>query len=202
MTAQSKERLEQTIATYDLLASLFLTLPDEELVRSVLAGEFEDETGSAGLDEIARWGREQRDANPEDVLLDLARDRVVLMRGVNREGMQPPYESLYLGQKENTTIGSLNRFYGSCGYTLTDEVKDAPDQVGVEIAFAQLVLEQELAALADGNLEQATELEALYRSFLSQHLGRWASRYGTKMAKTATTGFYRGIGLLLVETFS
>ena len=36
MTAQSKERLEQTIATYDLLASLFLTLPDEELVRSVL----------------------------------------------------------------------------------------------------------------------------------------------------------------------
>lgn len=202
MTAQSKERLEQTIATYDLLASLFLTLPDEELVRSVLAGEFEDETGSAGLDEIARWGREQRDANPEDVLLDLARDRVVLMRGVNREGMQPPYESLYLGQKENTTIGSLNRFYGSCGYTLTDEVKDAPDQVGVEIAFAQLVLEQELAALADGNFEQATELEALYRSFLNQHLGRWASRYGTQMAKTATTGFYRGIGLLLAETFS
>lgn len=199
MTVQSQEQLEQTIATYDLLASLFLTLPDDDLVNSILTGSFEEGSGSSGLDEIARWGREQRDVDPKDVLLDLARDRVALMRGVNMEGIQPPYESLYLGQKENTTIGSLNRFYSECGYTLADDVKDAPDQLGVEIAFAKLILEQEHRAIVDGMPEKAAELEALHRSFTNQHLGRWACSYAAAMAEHAKTGFYRGVGLLIGE---
>lgn len=199
MTVQSREQLEQTIATYDLLASLFLTLPDRELVDSILTGTFEDGSHSEGLNEIARWGREQQDNDPEKVLLNLSRDRVMLMRGANMEGIQPPYESLYIGQQENTTIGSLNRFYGECGYTKAEDIKDAPDQLGVEIAFAKLILEQELEAITHGNLEKAAELEALHRSFLSQHLARWASAYGAKMAETASTGFYRGIGMLIAE---
>lgn len=199
MTVQSQEHLEQSIATYDLLASLFLTLPDRTLVDSITAGAFETGSGSKGLDEIARWGHEQRGKDPEGVLLDLSRDRVILMRGVNAEGIQPPYESLYIGQQENTTIGSLNRFYSECGYTMADDVKDAPDQLGVELAFAKLILEQELDALANGESEKAAELEALHHSFLSQHLGRWASSYAAAMAENASTGFYRGIGLLIGE---
>lgn len=199
MTVQSKGQLEQTIATYDLLSSLFLSLPDEELANSVLSGAFEEGSGSKGLDEIARWSRAQRGRSVEDVLLDLSRDRVVLMRGVNKEGIQPPYESLYLGQKENATIGSLNRFYAESGYALADEVKDAPDQLGVEIAFAKTVLERELEAVVEDDAQKAVEFEALYRSFLSQHLGRWAASYGAKAAEAASTGFYRGIGLLVGE---
>lgn len=199
MTVQSQEQLEQTRATYDLLSSLFLNLPDQELVNSLLNGAFEEGTGSAGLDEIARWGDSQRGRDPEEVLLDLSRDRVVLIRGVNKEGIQPPYESLYLGQSENATIGSLNRFYADAGFTLVDDVKDAPDQLGVEIAFAKAVLERELEAIAHGDAEKAAELEALHHRFLGQHLGRWAADYGAKMADAAQTGFYRGIGLLIGE---
>lgn len=199
MTVQSHEHLEQAIATYDLLSSLFLTLPDEALVDSVLHSALEEGAGSEGLDEIARWSKTQRDRDPEDVLLDLSRDRAVLMRGVNKEGVQPPYESLYIGQSENTTIGSLNRFYGECGYALGDEVKDAPDQLGVELAFAKLILEQELEALEGEETQRAAELEALHQSFLAQHLGRWAGAYAAQMADAASTGFYRGVALLVGE---
>lgn len=199
MTAQRHEHLQATIETYDLLASLFLTLPDEDLVKSIVAGAFEEGSGSAGLDEIARYGREQASRDPQDVLLDLARDRVRLMRGVNQEGIEPPYESLYVKQQANASIGSLNRFYADFGYRVDENVKDAPDQLGVELAFAKLVLESELEAMERGDDAKAAEYEALHGSFLSQHLGRWASAYAARMAAAAETGFYRGIALLIEE---
>lgn len=199
MTEQRHEHLQATIDTYDLLASLFLTLPDEDLVKSIVAGAFEEGSGSAGLDEIARYGREQAGRDPQDVLLDLARDRVRLMRGVNQEGVEPPYESLFVGHPANTTIGSLNNFYQQLGYAVDDEVKDAPDQLGVEIAFAKLILELERDALADGDEERAAEYEELHHSFLSQHLGRWSGAYAEKMAAASQTGFYRGVALLIGE---
>lgn len=184
---------------YDLLASMFLTLPDEALVTSIMAGTFEEGSGSAGLDEIARFGQAQAGRDPQEVLLDLARDRVRLMRGVNQEGIEPPYESLYVGQQANASIGSLNKFYSDLGYAVNDQVKDAPDQLGVELAFAKLVLELELEALERNDLGKAEEFAALHESFLSQHLGRWASAYAVKMADEADTGFYRGIALLIEE---
>lgn len=199
MTAQRREDVQAAIETYDLLVSLFLTLPDEDLVKSIVAGAFEEGSGSAGLDEIARYGREQAGRDPQDIVLDLARDRVRLMRGVNQEGIEPPYESLYVGHAANTTIGSLNNFYQQLGYAVNDEVKDAPDQLGVEIAFVKLVLELERDALDRGDEEQADEYEELHHSFLSQHLGRWGDAYAAKMAAAAETGFYRGVALLVGE---
>lgn len=199
MTVQRQEHLEGTIAAYDLLASLFLTLPDEDLVRSVQNGAFGEETGSEALDEIARYGQEQAERPVQDVLDDLSRDRVRLVRGVSVEGIQPPYESLYVGTQANEAIGSLNRFYAEQGYSLAEDVKDAPDQLGVEMAFAKLILEQELDALVKDELEKAAGFQALHHSFLSQHLGRWASVYGTAMAEAAATGFYRGVGLFIGE---
>lgn len=199
MTVQCRERLQDTMATYDLLASLFLTLPDEELVRSIVSGAFEEGSGSAALDEIARYGRSQQGRDLDEVLLDLARDRVRLVRGVNQEGIEPPYESMYVKQQANMAIGSLNNFYGQQGYNVADGVKDSPDQIGVEFAFAKLLLEQALQAREAGDGERATELEGVHDSFLSQHLGRWAATYGANMARAAETGFYRGIGLLITE---
>lgn len=199
MKAQRNEQLQATIETYDLLASLFLTLPDEALVESIVAGTFEEGSRSAGIAEIARFGRAQANRDLQDILIDIARDRVRLMRGVNQEGIEPPYESLYVKQQANASIGSLNRFYADFGYSVDEGVKDAPDQLGVELAFAKLVLESELEAVERGDDAQAAEYETLYNSFLSQHLGRWASAYAAQMAAAAETGFYRGIALLIEE---
>ena len=199
MMVQSKEQLKQTIVLYAMLSSLFLTLPDETLVKSIVSKELEEGTGSKAFDEIARYGQEQQNRNSTDVLLDLARDRVRLMRGVNQEGIEPPYESLYLGQQANASIGSLNVFYQEMGYTLADDVKDAPDQLGVEIAFDKLILEHELKFLDQGDYEKAVEYEALHQRFLNQHLGSWASNYAAKMEQAAQTGFYRGVALLIIE---
>lgn len=201
MTTQPKEQLQQTIATFDLLSSLFLTLPNQALVNSLLDGNTtaNQTGGSEGLHEIATWCKQQQSRDREEVLLDLARDRVMIMRGVKKDAVAPPYESLYVGQKDNVTIGSLNRFYSEHGYTLDKELKEAPEQLGVELAFAKLLLERELEALNIQDEAQALEAEETYQSFLAQHLSRWAGAYGTAMAREAKTGFYRGIGLLIAE---
>ncbi|MEG2025629.1 MAG: molecular chaperone TorD family protein [Gordonibacter sp.] len=199
MTVQRHEQLEGTITTYDLLASIFLTLPDESMVASITSGSFRENLGSAALSEIANYGRAQRERPAEDVLLDLARDRVRLIRGVNMEGIEPPYESMYVGHQANMSIGSLNNFYEQLGYIVGDDVKDAPDQLGVELAFAKLILEQELHALNECDIVRAAKFESLHQSFLDQHMGRWATAYAKKMVETASTGFYRGIGMLIGE---
>lgn len=196
---QRQEELEATIATYGMISALFLKLPDEGLVRNLLAGTMPQGSSSDGVNEMIQYGCEQKGRDIDDILLDIARDRVRLMRGLNMQGTQPPYESVYGGSKANESIGSLNNFYGKLGYSLSSDVKEAPDQLGVEFAFARLLLVKELGALQDGTESLAEEYAQTYQDFMSQHLGRWAAKYAECMRKDAGTGFYRGLGEVIIE---
>ena len=191
--------LENNSALYALLSSLFLTLPDEKLIDSVFAGSIAPDTDSRGCNEIACFAREQANRDRADVLADVARDRVRLMRGVNSEGIRPPYESLYAGYPAHETIGSLNEFYKSFGLEPSDQIKDASDHIGVEFAFMKLLFERELAATHSGDGAEADRIRLVRESFQSQHLGRWAHAYAEEMAQAAQTGLYRGIAFLILE---
>lgn len=199
MTANNEIELENRIALHAFLSSVFLTLPDEALLDSLLS--LEREAGdSAGCNEIAAYAAAQAGRDREEVLLELGRDRARLVRGANNEGMQPPYESLYLGMKASgESIGSLNRFYADAGYALAEDMHDTVEQIGVELAFVQLLMEKELAALRDGDEAAAGQWADVRSHFTSQHLGRWARGYASAMRAHAQTGFYRGVALLIEE---
>ena len=62
MDANRGIELEQRIVLVDLLSSLFLTLPDEALLESLLTLEW-GESDSAGSNEIAAYIEERRDAD-------------------------------------------------------------------------------------------------------------------------------------------
>ena len=193
MTANNEIELENRIALHAFLSSVFLTLPDEALLDSLLSLEW-GAGDSAGCNEIAAYAAAQVGRDREEVLLELGRDRARLVRGANNEGMLPPYESLYLGMKASgESIGSLNRFYADAGYALDADMHDTVEQIGVELAFVQLLMEKELAAAAE-------QWADVHRHFNSQHLGRWARDYASAMRTHAQTGFYRGIALLIEET--
>lgn len=199
MATNRETGLENRIALNGFLSSVFLTLPDEEFLKSLLTLQWED-SDSVGCNAIAEYAAEQAGRDHEEVLLELGRDRARLIRGANNEGMQPPYESLYAGQAANESMGSLNRFYADAGFLLADNVKDTVDQLGVELAFYELLMTRELEALREGKDDIAEQWLEVRRHFYSQHLGRWAHAYAAEMLKHAKTGFYRGIALLIEET--
>lgn len=190
--------LEQRIASLDFISSLFLTLPDAALLERLYALDWED-GDSAGCNEIAAYVAARRDAPDEEVLLELGRDRARLVRGANNEGMRSAYESLYSQGAANESIGSLNRFYGEAGFVLSEDVHDAVDQFGVEVAFCSLLMKRELEALRQGDDAAAGKWLELREHFMAQHLGRWAADYATDMEAFALTGFYRGVAHLIKE---
>lgn len=200
MTERKEQELENKIELYSFLTSVFMTLPDEEFLNSLLSLAWE-ESDSRGCNEIAAYAKEIQGRDHEEVLLELGRDRAKLVRGASNDGMEPPYESMYVkSEAANTSIGSLNRFYGDVGYEVSEDTKEAPDQIGVEFSFMELMLRRELEAVQAGDDGTAAQCEEVRRHFMAQHLGRWAHDYASAMRNHAQTGFYRGIALLIEET--
>lgn len=192
--------LEGLSSVYSFLSSVFLTLPDQAFMDS-LAALPQEQNASAGYNAIAEYAREVAGRDREEALLDLGRDRARLVRGANNEGIEPPYESLYLGKgaKSNTVCGSINRFFADAGFEKSDDVKDAPEQIGIEINFVATLVQHELVALRKGDAEGAEHWRDMRGHFMSQHLGRWAHEYAKVLQERANTAFYRGIGLLIEE---
>ncbi len=192
--------LEEKQAAYSFLGSLFLTLPDEKLVESLIKAAPSKSVEDVGLRDVERYARERRDHPIEETVVDLAKDRVHLMRGVNANEIRPPYESLYIdGASSQGVLGSLNRFYAENGCNLAEEVKESPDQIGVEFSFVAQLMAMELEALDAGDDARAEKLESVRQSFMSQHLSRWAYEYAKAMKTSARTGFYRGVAVMIME---
>ena len=201
MDMNRETELEQRIALTGFLSSLFLTLPDDEMLDSLFSLDWA-ESDSAGSNEIARYVEEQKGCAREEVLLDLGRDRARLLRGANNEGMRSAYESLYSDAAANMSIGSLNRFYGEAGFALADDMHEAVDQIGVEVRFCGLLMERELEALRQQDPSEADRWREVRGHFMSQHLGRWVHAYAADMRTFARTSFYRGVGMLIDEAFA
>lgn len=198
MDSNRVSELDQRIVLIDFLSSLFLTLPDEALLNRLFELQW-DESESAGSNEIAAYIDERRNADREEVLLELGRDRARLMRGANNEGMRSAYESLYSSCSANESIGSLNRFYADAGFAVSEEIHDAVDQLGIEIAFLSVLMKREREALAQGDATAAAQWREQEQHFMEQHLSRWAHEYAADMRSFAQTGFYRGVGMLIDE---
>lgn len=184
---------------FNALASVYLTLPTIETVQSLAVLSDVDAEEGTSLAELAAFVREAAEREGEDVLADIARDRVLLVRGAGVGSTTPPYESLWLGRQQNDILGSLNRFFRECGFAKLDEVRDAADQIGVECAFAALLLDRALECLEGDDDAGADKAEATLASFMGQHLARWGADYAQAVVENARTGYWRAVGLLLAE---
>ena len=200
MNEERIEELEGAASLYAFLSSVFLTLPDKEFLDS-LASLDPEPTESAGYNAIVAYARDIAGQDHEEALMELARDRARLMRGENNEGMEPPYESLYVkaGTQSNIMNGSINRFFADAGFAKSSEVKDAPEQLGVEINFAATLMQHEAVALREDDAESAGYWREMRERFREQHLGRWAHAYAKAMHEHANTKFYQGVALLIEE---
>lgn len=203
MGNQQMYRVQERLASYNLFSYLFLTLPDEEFVRSIFdiqLGQLIEIEGQQGIKLIKGYITSCQFKSTDAVLQELAIDRTHLLRGITKDGPLPPYESLYLRESPQDTIGSLNIFYYQENFTVSNDIHESSEYLGIELSFMKELCSKELSALQESHSEGKLEyIKYLQQDFLTHHLGRWAGLFAEEMIKSARTDFFRGLGYLLQD---
>lgn len=179
---------------YRALASFFLDLPQRETLERMAEAVKDDECTSEGLRELQQFFTEM--SLEDGKLLDVVgADRTFLVRGVTKQGPQPPYGSLYANQTSEASMLRLKALYRRAGFELSPEAHEAPDYLGVELAFAAELLDK--VAASEG--EEADRLAELSNEFVKDFAAPFGYEYASEALGWAKTGFCRGMLLLLRE---
>jgi putative dimethyl sulfoxide reductase chaperone len=113
-------------------------------------------------------------ATAETLGLDALRESFVAQFGHVAMSDAPAYETLYAGAEvfaQAATLADVAGFYRAFGVEPSDGLHEAPDHVSLELEFVGLLVLR--AAIAPTAEARETTLSAC-RSFLNEHLGRWA----------------------------
>lgn len=107
-----------------------------------------------------------------------------------------PYASFWLtddpSQRHEATMSVLD-FYEQGGFEVSDEFRELPDHVAVELEFLYLLIFSQNQALYGGG-GSASELSAanlLHRRFVTEHLTAWIGTFAATVESCADTAFYR-----------
>jgi TorA maturation chaperone TorD len=193
---------------YGLLSSAYIQLPGKkilelkwepavELLRYPQKGGEEPFTEiEDGLDLVRSYGLEKV-RNDEEILENISKDWTRLFRGVVRDGILPPYESLYrpkIGRRNPAQ--QINRLFSEMGIQVPEEWHHPSDYIGVELDFMRFHCEKEMQLRDSGEPHTVREaLEAEY-SFLEKHLALWVPIFCKKMFQEAQENYYRGVARL------
>ena len=198
-------------ASYSFLANIFNQRPDNSLVQGIQELNTEDwlssfsEEGFSGVMRegvllIQNYVISIKDISPETVLLELARDRTRLVRGIMKGyGPPPPYEFVYAGYKDAELLKEHTQArlsYAEAGVIVNEEVKNSPDFIGIELDFMRHLTQTEAQAWEEDRFDEACEMLRKQQAFLKDHLVTWVPRYCEEMFKEANLDFYRGIAQL------
>lgn len=197
--AEARERADQ----YRALASFFLDLPQKEALAG-MAEALSDFTEGAEGEESVGMGELRSffaDASVDDRLLDtIGADRTFLVRGVTKKGPRPPYASLYADQASGSSMFSLKATYRQAGFDLSADAHEAPDYLGIELAFCAMLLDRVAQACESG--EDETAVAALVGGaddFVAKRVLPLGCGYADEAIPYAKTGYCRGMLHLLKE---
>lgn len=107
-----------------------------------------------------------------------------------------PYGSVYLeGKRElmGESTQEVHRIYQRAGLELTQESKEVPDHIAIELEFLYYLICQETNSLAQDNLPLARQWADTQAAFLTRHLGVWGPALAERISQHATTDFYRSL---------
>jgi TorA maturation chaperone TorD len=195
---------------YNLLSSAYIHIPAKKTLEFgwepavELLGFPQEESEEAlqhidkGLNLIKPYGS-RKSLLEEKTLTDLSKDWTRLFRGVERDGILPPYESLYrTGKLQEKPAREIHRLFSQMGIRVPDEWHQPQDYIGVELDFMRLLCSREFEACE--KQEQGTIAEAINaeQSFVENHLGEWVPQFCEKMVSHAREDYYRGLAHLTV----
>ncbi|MCU0456777.1 MAG: molecular chaperone TorD family protein [Bacteroidales bacterium] len=107
-----------------------------------------------------------------------------------------PLASLYTGSiLKNTMPADPGEFYDSYGWNARKKYNVPGDHLGIELLFLTVLIEK-LMQFDDEPCR--FEMKREIRRFISTHLMPWIQGWNDNVQTFAGTGYYKGIGILLV----
>jgi TorA maturation chaperone TorD len=193
---------------YGILSSLYVQLPQKKIlelkwdpaVELLRYPQEESEEAFAriqsGLNLVRSYGSEQG-RNDEEILKTISKDWTRLFRGVVRDGILPPYESLYRPERlQKKPAQEINRLFSEMGIQVPEEWHQPSDYIGVELDFMRLLCEREEKEREKMERDALREVLKLEDSFLEEHLALWVPLFCEKMFQQAQDDYYRGVSRL------
>ena len=187
---------------YRFFSAAFLETPSEALVAALSATGFIDELeevfGAAAVEDLRRFvagfqgDYESLDQEFQDLFM------VPLGRYVT------PYEAVYRDQRadgdavvQGLLMGpstlAVSRLYREAGAAVSEDFKDLPDHVGLELACMKFLCEQEARAWEGQGAGDARRMRDLQKRLLEEHLLQWVPALCGRIRENAPGPFYRGI---------
>lgn len=196
--AERQENLNTSIAVFSWLSKA-VDYPDEELVKSLMKGEFNPNWPDEAAVSIQAYLNSF--ASADALLLDLQKE-YTRMCFVSKPRLVPLFESVYKeGKLFQDSTFEIARLYDEAGIKLGEEFKLPPDHITLEMEFMSYLIYQELEAIKSGN-EMNQELAVrLQNEILHKHLIPFGLSFGDRLAQHARTPFYQGIGGILTNLF-
>jgi TorA maturation chaperone TorD len=195
---------------YGLLSSAYIEMPEKttfelrwepafELLRNPQKGSEEAfKQIQKGLNLVNSY-RLKKNLPDMETLKNLSKDWTHLFRGVVRNGILPPYESLYrAGRLQKGPVQDINRLFSKMGVQIPEEWHQPSDYIGVELDFMRLLCEKELKMWKESGANLTLEVVEMERSFLENHLGLWLNDFCQKMVEQAREDYYRGVARLSI----
>jgi TorA maturation chaperone TorD len=207
--------IQQTLARirrdfYSLLSSVYIHIPEKKTLGfawepAVELLSFPQEGSEEALQHIDKGLKLIKSYGSRNALLDektltnLSKDWTRLFRGVERDGILPPYESLYrTGKLQEKPAREIHRLFSQMGIRVPDEWHQPQDYIGVELDFMRLLCSREFEVYEKQEKKSIIEVVKAEKSFVEHHLGAWASKFCEKMGEQAREDYYRGIAKLTI----
>jgi DMSO reductase family type II enzyme chaperone len=111
-----------------------------------------------------------------------------------------PYETEYdpmRSVRKGQELADILGFYSAFGLGPSQEQKELPDHIGVELEFMGFLLQKEAYARLNGWSEKVEVCTDAQRKFLREHLGVWVFAFCDRLEETSGSKFYRSLAKLL-----
>ncbi len=201
MNDQAIQEARARSAIYSLLSAAFVH-PDEDLVphlqeglsrSATMLGSYIDGEGSAVRDALASIC--SQDLSPHVLQTDY---RHAFGHTISQEC--PPYETEFGSAhvfQQAQRLADIAGFYRAFGLEISDQAKERPDHIAVELEFMSFLTLKEAYALRHHGEEKALICRDAQRKFLDEHLGRWASPFAELLRRKVPSGFYHHVATAL-----
>jgi len=200
---------------YAILALCF-HYPDVNFTRALVKGEvikvLEESVDSLGeeysslkdgINLVKNYIKKYKDKDIEEVWKALAVEYTRIFID-SKHVPCPPYESFYVngGYVMQQSTKEVLRSYLSSGFKLSDNFKDLPDHIAVELEFVSLSIRKCLELPETSTIKELEDCVENARTFIKEHLARWVSSFYKRVHEFSRCDFFKGAALLLKEFIS
>lgn len=203
------EMLQVVAVVFKLLGTALYHRPNEQFLASLRADRLLEEWPlRPDVPATARGLRLLRDALAEadmPALLKALHDDYVTLFVGPQHVAAPPWESVYLSRDHllfDVQTLQVRSAYALFGLQISQLDREPDDHIGFELLFLSHLAAEAAQALEHRNAAEAARCLSAARTFLDTHPQQWANLFVERLERHAQTGYYRGLGQLLLGSLS